>query len=142
MLASLLITTAASLLLALFLSRGPQSRTEASDAASALNEAAESTEQTLSDRPNALVETRASRTSGEAAPPSGRAVQDTVPHAAVVGIPGYAGGRHASASASNAPETMPDELEKIGRRLPRPVARPVSVRSSVLAPVRLPRAMP
>jgi polysaccharide biosynthesis transport protein len=142
MLASLLITTAASLLLALFLSRGPQSRTEASDAASALNEAAESTERTPSDRPNALVEMRASRTSGEAALPSGRAVQDTVPHAAVVGIPGYAGGRHASTSPSNAPETMPDELEKIGRRLPRPVARPVSVRGSVLAPVRLPRAMP
>jgi capsular exopolysaccharide synthesis family protein len=141
MLASLLITTAASLLLALFLLRGPQSRTEASDAASVLNKAAESTEQTPADRPNALTEMRASRTSGEA-PPSGRAVQDTVPQAAVVGIPGYAGGRHASASPSAAPETMPDELEKVGRRLPRPVARPASVRSSVLAPARLPRAMP
>jgi capsular exopolysaccharide synthesis family protein len=142
MLASLLTVAAASLLLALFLLRGPQSRTEVSDAASALNEAAESAEQTPAVRPNALAETRASRTSGEAAPPSGRAMQDTVPQAAAISIPGYAGGSHASASPSDAPEAMPDKLEKTGRLLPRPVARPASLRSSVLAPARLPRAKP
>jgi polysaccharide biosynthesis transport protein len=135
MLAAVLITTTASLLLALFLSRGPQSPTEASDAASALNEASESTEQTPADRPNALAEMRASRTGVEAAPPSGGAAQNTVPPTVVVGIPGYAG-RHASAAPSDAPETMRGELERVGRPLPHPMARPASVRSSVHAPAR------
>jgi capsular exopolysaccharide synthesis family protein len=143
MLTSLLVTSAASLLLAFFLSRLPQLWTEASDAASArleqvagggsvtaaqppLNEAAESMEQTPSDRPNALAEMRGSRIRGEATLPSGRAVQDTVPQAAGISIP-EAAGRHKS--ASYAPETKPNELEKVSRTLPRPVARPASVRS-------------
>jgi polysaccharide biosynthesis transport protein len=138
MLASLLTAAAASLLLALFLLRGPQSRTEMSDAASALNEAAAwSTEKAPMDPPNALAETRTPRTSGEATPPSGRAVQDTVPQAAVISIPVYADSNRASALPSDAPEAVPDKLEKVARLLPRPVARPVSVRGPVLAPARL-----